>query len=293
MKRKRDSLGDLIRTVACVDHSDLKDEHRHFLSTIAPFADKDSGRRVHPGFEYISTVMRKSQETVRRYARHCEELGLIEIVKKPDGKGIATEWRICLEHPAFPDTYPTYKPDSESVDLKSVRSTNPVPKAAIGPHLGPQPSDEKAGLGPHLNCGPIKDFTSTPPSTPSSAKLLLKVMKTSFTKQENQPLIVKRKYEEQLTAILAEYSYARVEAAWYAFLKRGAWSAGWREHLMLFINEFESHLATAETKQHDGTISPEVMEATRAAAQIAVAAVFSKTAVDPNPEPEDDGTPDF
>ena len=155
-------MRDLALTVACVQHAELEDVHRQFLGTLVPFATYATGRNVHPGYEYLAIANQKSQETVRRYARHCEKLGLIEVVKKPDGKGIATEWRICLENSAYPDTYPGFKALGPRLYEDQERR--------LGPHKTDVSSSQESvkvhaevGLAPRLLVDP-----STPTSTPAS-----------------------------------------------------------------------------------------------------------------------------
>lgn len=155
----------------CVRHPDLEDVHRQFLCALAPFASYTTGRNVHPGFEFLQVALNKSGETVRRYARHCERLKLIEVTHQPD-KRLATEWRICIENHAFPEAYPTLKGPHNGVDLIEEDWSTSV--ETIGPHATKNRSTREGVLvhtervlGPHTDVDPSPP-TSTPPPTPPS-----------------------------------------------------------------------------------------------------------------------------
>ena len=102
MKRKPTSMRDFLITVMGVQHPKLRPEHRHFLSALAPYADYATGRSAYPGMANLTRAMGKSEDSIQRYAKECEKFGLIERRNGKAHKGMAAEWRFCLENPAVP-----------------------------------------------------------------------------------------------------------------------------------------------------------------------------------------------
>jgi len=159
MKGTPTSIHDLTMKASCVQHPELDDNHRHFLLLLAQFASYRTGRNVRPGYEYLMAAMGKKENTIRLYARHCESLGLIELVRKPTGKGIATEWRICLENSAYPDAYPTCKDQSLGPSVGKDQETTLGPCAG---GLSPLPSAPLPLAEPTLAPCLLKDPSNTP-----------------------------------------------------------------------------------------------------------------------------------
>jgi hypothetical protein len=267
VKRIPTSMRDLTLTVACVQHSDLDTEHRHFLLSLAPFASYQTGRNVYPGFEFLCAATQKSGESVRRYARHCERLGLLELIKKPNGKkGVSTEWRICLEHPAFLDDYPGRKEvlgPQEGVDQWSASGPQKPGKAVHRKQA--MRSTEAGQSGPQVGVDPSTP-TSTPPSTPTSqvtrmaditfsmgekeARARLKEtrqwMQRRYVEKTNEGLRATKDQWKETEELIVEFGHAAVRAVWDAFLVADDLPNGWKFPLTKFNAEFISYLVRAE-----------------------------------------------
>jgi hypothetical protein len=262
MKRKPTSMMDFLKTVQCVEHPKLKAEHCHFLGIVALHANYETGRNSHPGFAAIAKAMKRSNESVRRYARHCEDLGLIEVTRKPDGKNIATVWRVCLEHPAFVDL--------KDVDLK---------------RLGPQEAGDRStregvkvhkssAIGPQVDVDPPATPTTNPPTTPTLGgeegrvgeepvghgrdieallDATIKELKRIYaaTEDKTMPLLRSRDKgdvdKDRLRDILKKTPQAEILAAFTEARSQGIWQ-GWKFPLQAFFREFDDLLEAAKRK---------------------------------------------
>ena len=127
MKRKPKSIVDFLKVVACVKHPDLRWEHCLFLNAVALTADWNTGRNGRPGRAFLEVAMGLTWNRCALYAKGCEALGLVERTQNArsgdDFRGrtyrsMRNEWRICLEHDAYPDTYPDFN-DPENDDLST------------------------------------------------------------------------------------------------------------------------------------------------------------------------------
>src|SRR6202030_2657503 len=98
MKRKPTSYRDMLETVIRVKHPDLEDVHKIWLLGIALNAGQ-TGEHAYPGYDALSEMTGRGFDRQRLYSNHCIKLGLVELVKKGNGPGIANVYRICLEHP--------------------------------------------------------------------------------------------------------------------------------------------------------------------------------------------------
>lgn len=102
MIRKPTSIADFLKTVAFVEHPDLLPIDRHILLCVALFADANTGRRAYPGVSNLAKMTKVSERTIQRRLRRLEakEIIVCEASAK-GGRGMAAEYRIKLESPAF------------------------------------------------------------------------------------------------------------------------------------------------------------------------------------------------
>jgi hypothetical protein len=276
MKRNLTSVFDLQSTVACVKHPKLKAEHRLLLIAMAKFASYSTGRDVYPGFEYLAAVVGKSQETVRRYCRHCEALGLIEVTRKPNGKGIATEWRICLQHDAYQDSYPGFKPEKLGPRVGEGKGQKLGPQSK---QLAPQISDASAVyvhksnlIGPQVGVDPPTTTTTSTPTTPathvstrqpSSTRIkptkemreLKRRMRLTYEKVNSADLRATPQHWEELQEHIDDYGFRLVNIIWDMFLKVGDLPSGWKYPLVKFNEQFVSLLGRVENGRAHGEFS--------------------------------------
>jgi hypothetical protein len=256
MKRKPTSIVDLIKTVACVSHPELDIEHRHFLLTLAPFASVPTGRNIYPGFDFLCVATDRARDTVRRRARYVEGLGLLEVTAKPTGQGIATEWRLCLENPAYPDSYP-------GLDVGRVST-----KDDLGPQEGKgqekslvlknDGENDDRSLSRPVS---IYSSTSTPPSNSAGqpnlndqivagqVKELRRWMVGRWEKTNNTSKIQSRKNNvdwDALRELVTDYGFGLVKIGFEALCIADDLPAGWKMPLMSFVDQFPAYLARAE-----------------------------------------------
>ena len=119
MKRRPTSQTDLILTVAAVNDPRLKPYHRNVLNTLAVRASYSTGENAIPTYPLLQAALgQKSAKWVGDLLRELRAWGLVERTHKGRGEGNASVFRICLEHPAFPDEYPTFKPKPVKVNRK-------------------------------------------------------------------------------------------------------------------------------------------------------------------------------
>jgi hypothetical protein len=143
MNRRPTSYGDMIKSVLTVRFPDLKPHHRLLLVSLAAFADGQTGKSSRPTYAYLKISLGEVQDTwVALLLKELAQFGLIEKTHKGSGPGNASIFRICLEHAAFPDTYPTMTLDDEypqdvvrvSNQIPSVNGENTLTKEAEYPH---------------------------------------------------------------------------------------------------------------------------------------------------------------
>jgi hypothetical protein len=209
MKRTPTSWRDMVNTVLRVRHLELEDSHKIWLVGLAVNASQN-GKNAYPGYKALGEITGRQSEWQRRTSRHCESLGLVEIVRKANGgngKGNANVYRICLEHDAFPDDYSGRKtpPDGEGLsDTKtppvvegfSTGKTPPVPAqnpsnleakalqvaGKTPPHmedLSVPPSESLTTPTPHPNpekCGVVCEEKPPTMEKPDAAKSVRKLL---------------------------------------------------------------------------------------------------------------------
>jgi hypothetical protein len=245
-------------TVANVHHSDLKAAHRRFLSLLALYADFKHGDRIFPGYDTLAAALQVTKESVRLYARHCEDLGLLEVVKEPKGKGVATEWKFCLENPAFPDSYTGFKP-----------SLGPRGGLDQEKRLGPKASNDrskskaaKSSLGPRVGLDPPKPLHQHTTPTPSEERVCVDENTPAMCEQEVGALLeefVKQNYGETvgiftgpqraaLARLAKKHGREVFRAAARTWMKKSPWNNKTTHPFAAFISGFESYAAMSKHK---------------------------------------------
>jgi len=248
--------------VACVSHSHLKTEHREFLKCLALFAEPD-GSKVHPGFEKLAAMMQKSEETVRRYARHCETLALIEVTQPPYGKKISTEWRICTEHDAFPGEYPGFR-----------STASRGPKADLGPQklpykadLGPQKQQENSfrstpTCGPTTNQHQLQHHHQQDETAIDDAKACVVELLKKFVEQEGQaPKNIANKHKAAMAELALEHGREIFLRAGRVWLRASPWNSKTEWPFASFISGFDGYAAEVDydKKVESQRLTPEII----------------------------------
>ena len=106
-KAKYSNQTQLVQGVSQVNDPTLTQGERLFLNCLAAFTVHD---HPHPGnAQLIRACGIRSRQGVNKIARKLEAKKLIQILERGDGRGKATVYRICVEHPAFP--WPRKKAD--------------------------------------------------------------------------------------------------------------------------------------------------------------------------------------
>lgn len=84
-------------------HPEADDSDRLLLAYIGDYTSGSSGRKAYPGNKRMARVLRlKDSATDNRIAKLIR-LGLIERTARADGRGNASEYRLVLESPHFPE----------------------------------------------------------------------------------------------------------------------------------------------------------------------------------------------
>jgi hypothetical protein len=172
MKRSPENGVDFIKTVGCVRHPKLKLQHRMFLTTLGQFATYKTGRNAYPGAVYLEQATGATWQTINRCAKHCEELGLIRRVEIGH-KGRNTEWVFCLEHDAYPETYPGRSSTGEDQNRSSLRDDQSSIQKPIGRQFQEPKVVSSAGQTPDRSslCEAPPQTTSTTTSSSSPVKV--------------------------------------------------------------------------------------------------------------------------
>jgi hypothetical protein len=104
VKRKTSSRDDFLKTVARCNHPKMKDVHHRWLMGIALSASPN-GEGSYPGYTALCEMTGRKFDRQRIFSNFMVSIGIVEVVSRGVGKGIANVYRICLENPAFPDDY--------------------------------------------------------------------------------------------------------------------------------------------------------------------------------------------
>ncbi len=165
--------------MACVQHPNLRLEHCLFLNAVALTADWKTGRNAHGG-AFLEVAMGLTWNRCAIYAKGCEALGLVERTQNArsgdDFRGrtyrsMRNEWRICLEHDAYPDAYPDFN-DPENEDLSPPKGhRTAVGRSSFSGERSPHQQNKVTGIEvthplthpytPHHPPGPNAPTTAT------------------------------------------------------------------------------------------------------------------------------------
>lgn len=265
-------------TVKFVKHDQLDDKHHRFLDFLAMYATQKTGRNIYPGYATIADALRVSEETIRRYARHCEKLGLIEVMRKPTGQGIATEWRLCLENDAYPESYPGCKselgPQENSLGPQNIE-------------LGPQNSTSKVGLGPHeskigprLLVDPSQPPTQTHQHTPNKgAEECVSVLVNTFVDKEGYVPDLTSTVKRELIKKAKQYGREMFARAGEVWIKAHPWDNATKQPFYFFANGFDAYVTLAN-KLKAQEITPEKLAESNAIGKKQNAEMFPEVADD-------------
>jgi len=112
-----------MQTVYRVNHPELEDCEKLWLIGVASYAS-ETGKGAYPGYISLCEITGRGFDRQRIYSRKCEKLGLVELVSKGRGKGIANVYRICLEHPAYPEDYAGRKTASDEKGFSDIKTAS-------------------------------------------------------------------------------------------------------------------------------------------------------------------------
>jgi hypothetical protein len=263
MKRKIESGRDLRQTVQCVNHPGLDAQHRLFLTVLVDFADHGAGANARPGYEFLASAVGKTVESVRLYARHCESLGLIKLTHLAHGKGNANVFAFCLDHPAYPDNYPGYKPklapNARTVSPKR-ESGLPQTEGELAPNVGldPQKPLHKTTYNtpPRANAQPTNPAAYEPVvvdvvNTERRSNAVNELVKRFVDKEGTGPKKFSRLQKTamvELVSLHGEKNFLDAGAAW---LRANPWDAKTESHFAAFVNNFVVYLKLAEHAQKE------------------------------------------
>ena len=185
MTRKPTSIADFLKIVAFVEHPSLTQIDRHLLLCIALYADANTGRRAWPGKTNLMKATGMGRTWVKKRLDWLEALGLIQTMAfAKGGRGKATEYRICLENPAFLDYvegddeergHPADPIGNEKGSLNDTKGVTPdlerghsmVEKGT----LQCPPSDSSSEIHPTLHPSEIRKADGMDSSKPSAKDL--------------------------------------------------------------------------------------------------------------------------
>jgi hypothetical protein len=171
MNRARSSYSDMIKTVLCVQHTELKPHHRVLLNAIAAFTN-ESGKGSRPTYAFLRVALGDVGETwVRNGLKKLRKWKLVERTHQGKGPGDASVFRICLENPAFPDEYPTLKQKVPTLRSAAIEES-PIPAPAGSNTRTAEPEyPHSEGQIPALRSADHPFFHPNPPSNPPSQQL--------------------------------------------------------------------------------------------------------------------------
>lgn len=106
MNGKPKTYGAMQKAVGYCTHPDLDGVDIAILGCFARYADA-AGRNSFPGNVNLCAASRLGQSSMlARVAKLRDKYQLIEMTQKGDGRGNASEYRVCLESSHFPDRAP-------------------------------------------------------------------------------------------------------------------------------------------------------------------------------------------
>lgn len=245
MKRKIESGRDLQLVVFNVSHPGLDDIHRQFLGMLVPFADHGAGGNARPTYDFLAGALHRTAESVRLYARYCESLGLIKLTHQAHGKGNANVFAFCLDHEAYPDSYPTYKPklapNSDPISPKR-ETTLPQTQTRLAPNVGLDPPTAL----------PIHTTTPTTPTPPQPNSIaanepsaVFRELCGMYLKTEERHPDINKAHKAELMKLIQK-NPDEVRAAWAACISVRPYNGETTHPFRYLLEGYDAYVAKAE-----------------------------------------------
>lgn len=295
MKRTPKNHHDLVNTVLCVSLPGLDHNAHVVLIKIAQHASAD-GTGSRPTYDFLRSGPDWGDTHIRNLLRNLEELKLIECTHRGRGKNNASVWRICREHPAYPDTYPTLKlTDTDEWQKTTALTTTPK---AVNRHSEPGLSpllDELTDTHkwqPSLHSS-IHTPTPTPPppANPETAPIAankpcdFEELVCMYRKAEDRHPDINPGHKKKLFGLL-KANPEEVRQAWRACIQEAPWSS-YKEpttHPFRFLLDAYGVWVAKSKEPPRQKITPELEAATDAAMRVAHAKVWHTPAQEPEPD---------
>jgi hypothetical protein len=269
VKRKPTSYRDFLMTVARVRHPDLEDVHHRWLQDLALYASQ-TGEHAYPGYDALTEMTGRQFDRQRIYSNHCVELGLIEITHQGRGKGVANEYRFCLENAAYPEDYEgRARDETASVGKRDNANQKRLSRQAV--------SEEKSTSNDRENHLPVQDSRLSDLSKPlgggsihpslhqqpqqqldpkrawknhtraSDIEEAIDAIDAEMQKTEGKEIINKtREQTQHLAEIIIAYGSSLTKIVWRSYLQDRDTKQTWP--YVKFTEDFKSLLRAAEAK---------------------------------------------
>jgi hypothetical protein len=251
MKRTPTSHHDVVLTVGAVKHDDLDDVDRHLLLALAIRSFGSEANRAYPGREALGQAIDRSVDVVRKRMLRLCDLGLVTLTHAGTGRGNANEYKINLEHPAYPESYKgiskKVKAAKGACEDKYVSA-----KGACSADETCLPEQRKV-LVASAKGACLTQATSTttaqPPPQPQhpptkSELAVIGLLSSSFFESENQVAPLTAKHKAMAAEKLRLYGEAIVTGA-FEFYKAKESFKGTKWPFAKFLDNFEGYMGGA------------------------------------------------
>jgi len=115
----------LEESVTHCTHPDLDATDAFLLWKIAHHCKHATGRGARAGNRDMVAVLRVCERTIQRRIKKIARLGLLECTARGDGRGKASEYRICLESDFYPPEKPRHNSDAVSEENPDTQGAKP------------------------------------------------------------------------------------------------------------------------------------------------------------------------
>jgi hypothetical protein len=257
--RKAASHHDVLLTVLAVQHPELDDCGKLLLTALATRTQGDTGEHAYPGREALGESISRSVDTVRKRLKKLCDLGLIIQTHESTGRGNANEYKLNLEHPAYPDGYIGISKKAKlgkvlvqdkRIQMKGAYSDAERCLSEHGKVL------IEAAKGAYLGTPPVvtspKKSTVTPSPTRKESSAVNRLIILFVAEEGKQPTLTKL-HRADLVANIRAYGANVVAAVFEYYLKTESFATGTNEKWPFFnFNAgFAGYLQKAEWKNQE------------------------------------------
>jgi hypothetical protein len=249
----------LCHAVSEVQHPEIDNTDKALLNRLA-LSGGALGENCRPGNAALERAASLKWSAVHVRLEKNIRRGLIQRTKVGDGRKNASVYRICWEHPAYPDISPNGRErytENRPVDPDSKPENHPVTPddstETIRPVTGNHPvSDAKPSGQDTETIRPMDRTTSVTQQIPNqpTTRETPEWLVGFWTSHSHEPKLKLRKLDklkgkagdkEEILALIGQHGEEAVRWAWEAYVVAAPWNAETKCHVWPFLNDYETY----------------------------------------------------